>query len=172
MKTKTIEGVTRSLWCKFMVAQLEPEELLCPSQVDVGRRVLGSWNPGDLLVLDIDTREGAWFNPKGSARSDLSRHQIWVSPLFSSFLTWLYQAWTEDLNTLPDLVDLSTFEGAGGGRPEGPLGELLKICLRSHDKEVKALARTVWTGLHGDTMPAGTPPTLADFKRWTEGNPR
>ena len=44
--------------------------------------------------------------------------------------------------------------------------ELLRLCLRSTDKEKKALARTVWSGTFEDTMPPEAKPTLAEFQKW------
>jgi len=51
------------------------------------------------------------------------------------------------------------------------LTELLKMCLRSESTEMKNLARVVWQGTFGDdTFPVGTPPTLADLRKWV-GDP-
>jgi hypothetical protein len=165
MHTKIVEVVSGMCWCKFLVARFEPEELAHPSQVDMGRTVMGPHHDArSLLVLDIGTGEGAVFTPGGSPSADLYKHAIWVSPLFGGFLKWLYALPKVVLADLPDLVELG--ESFGGERGS-PLDELLKRCLRSDDKEMRAMARSVWQGEHGDTsLPPGTPPTLADVRRW------
>jgi len=171
MQAKIVEALSGMCWCKFLVARLGPEELKHPSAVDEGRPVLVRRHPAELLVLDIETAEGALFCPGGSAPSDLRKHQIWVSALFAPFLDWLYEQHEAgvDLMDLPDLVELT---GGEQVRPEGPLDELLKLCLRSDDKEMKALARVVWQGTHEEgQIPLGTPPILADVKRWVGANP-
>ncbi len=68
------------------------------------------WNPSDIIVFDLQTREGAAFKPGGCARADLDKHKIWVCPLFEPFLEWLYQQDLSDLNKLPKHVDLPDAE--------------------------------------------------------------
>ncbi len=169
MDSRIIEATSGMCWCKFLVARYGPDELNHLSQVDTGRPVLPARCSTDLLVLDLATKEGAVFTPGRCAKADLRKHDIWVSPLFSPFLDWLYKQDITDLANLPDLVELA---GEGGVRPEGPLDTLLKMNLRSEDPEIRALARTVWLGTHNtESMPAGTPPTLADLRRWVGNNP-
>src|SRR6266568_9619596 len=65
------------------------------------------WTSDHLLVLDLQTGEGAIFRPGGSARADLNeKHQVWVCPLFEPFMEWLYKQDTPDLTALPDQVEL------------------------------------------------------------------
>lgn len=61
----------------------------------------------DIVVLDLQTCEGAIFSPGGYAKNDLNgKHQIWVCPMYEPFLTWLYTQDLSDLDALPSLVDL------------------------------------------------------------------
>ena len=65
------------------------------------------WSPEHVLVLDLQTGEGAIFKPGGIARCDLSeKHEIWVCPMYEPFLTWLYQQDLSDLDKLPEFVYL------------------------------------------------------------------
>jgi len=164
MEAKIIEATGNGCWSKFMVIRFGPEEWAHRSAIEGGGRILARHNPTDLLVVDLGTNEGAVFSPHGSVPCDLRKHAIWTSPLFQPFLVWLYeQPRPLDFSTLPDLIEV---EGQGqAGRQDGPLDTLLKKCLKSGDKESKALARAVWQGIHGEEMPLGTPPTLAEFQR-------
>jgi hypothetical protein len=107
MQTKIIEAVEKRQfnWGKFMLCRfdkewgyqsaLNQETVLCPR-----------WDRRSLLVMDLETGEGAIFMPGGLARADLNKHSIWVCPLFESFLAWLYAQDLSDLNALPALVSL------------------------------------------------------------------
>jgi hypothetical protein len=125
VKTQFIEATNgrQGNWGKFMLAQFEPEEWARPSSVSehfisVLRNV--GHNSDDILVLDLQTCEGAIFTPRGYARADLNKHQIWVCPLYEAFLTWVYQQDLSDLSQLPELVDLDApFDMTGYRRP-GP----------------------------------------------------
>ncbi len=124
MHTKFIEatnGVRN--YGKFMVAKFEPEEWSRRSTVSEGStsllRNLGQ-RPEGVLVLDLQTREGAIFYPPGLASADLTKHKIWVCPLYEPFLTWLYQQDLSDLSHLPDLVDLDAPFAMSGYRRPGP----------------------------------------------------
>ena len=79
------------------------------------------WTPKHLLVIDLQTGEGAIFRPGGLADADLNRHKIWCCPLFPHFLAWLYKQDLTDLARLPDHVDLPDapfhLTGTRGGRP-------------------------------------------------------
>jgi hypothetical protein len=167
MEGKIIEALGGGCWSKFLVARFGPDEWTHRSAIKgFESLILGAHDPRCLLVLDLETNEGALFSPHGNVRSDLRKHQIWISVLFQPFLVWLYeQAKVPDFDpsTLPDIIEV---EGPGAaGRQDGPLNALLKKCLKSDDKETRAMARTVWTGIHGEEMPLGTPPTLAEFQR-------
>ena len=122
MKTKFIEASNGGNWGKFALLRFD-EEWSVPSQISEGSfsllRNLG-WTSEHLWVLDLQTGEGAFFKPGGLAGADLRKHQIWVCPLYESFLTWLYRQDLADLDRLPDLVTLDApFDMAGYRRP-GP----------------------------------------------------
>jgi hypothetical protein len=115
---------------KFMVGQFDPEEWERACQVDVlaglpSRSLLGRrWNPLSLLVVDLQTGEGAIFLPGGLASADLHQHQIWVCPLFEPFLAWLYEQDLRDLEALPSVIELPDAPGAlYGHRRSGPSTE-------------------------------------------------
>lgn len=97
-------------WGKFMVARFTESEWAYRSRMDTILpgpllRKCG-WGPECLLVMDIQTGEGALFLPGGSALGDLARHRIWVCVLFEAFLSWLYGQDLSSLAALPDIVEL------------------------------------------------------------------
>jgi hypothetical protein len=132
MRTKIIEGVqdlkVPANWGKFLVG-VPDREWLRESRIDPGGDwpLLGriGWTINHVWVLDLQTGEGAYFRPGGSAHADLEKHRIWVCPLFESFLEWLYERYREagelDLDGLPEVVELpgAPFAFAGYRRP-GP----------------------------------------------------
>lgn len=108
MKTKFIEATNGPRnHGKFLLARFDADEWARRSEVD-GRSLVGGrgWTPEHLLVLDLQTGEGAMFRPGGLASYDLSERRVWVCPLFEPMLEWLYKQDTTDLAKLPDLVDL------------------------------------------------------------------
>lgn len=97
---------------KFMLARFDTAEWLYKSVIDPGYNLIAGrgWSPEHLLVLDLQTGEGAIFLPGGMAEADLNqKHQIWVCPLFEPFLNWLYKqdVTLENFNKLPAMVTLS-----------------------------------------------------------------
>lgn len=79
------------------------------------------WSKDNLLVLDLQTGEGAVFKPKGYAKGDLDKHALWVCPLFEPFLGWLYEQNLTDIEKLPALVKIKNPESAlYGYRRPGP----------------------------------------------------
>lgn len=106
MQTKMIECTNGFNWGKFLVGRFTPEEWAVRSSVDGVLSLIGGrgWTLEHLLVLDIQTGEGAIFRPGGSAKADLDKHQIWVCPLFEPFLTWLYTQPLGDLDQLGTVV--------------------------------------------------------------------
>jgi hypothetical protein len=127
METKIIEATNGPWnWGKFMVTRLDPGEAEWDkrSQVSGDRWLRAAWAPNTLLVVDLETGEGVMVNPGGSVHADLEKHQVWVCPLFEPFLGWLYKQDIQDLQALPDLVDLpdAEFQMAGYRRP-GPAAE-------------------------------------------------
>ena len=125
MKTKLVE-VTNGIanWGKFCVGMFD-DEWEYKSVIDGNRLLAGrGWTRDHLLVLDLQTGEGAIFRPGGLASADLEKHRVWVCPMFEPFLTWLYARSREDVAffaNLPAHVDLpdAPFAMAGYRRP-GP----------------------------------------------------
>lgn len=130
METKFIEATdaTNSNWGKFMVGRFTQDEWKRRSAVDRwgnGRTVKHSevkpllsrigWGPDHLLVLDLQTCEGAVFCPHGYAKADLDKHKIWVCPMFEPFLTWLYERDLTSLEKLPSMVNLGDVPVAMAG---------------------------------------------------------
>lgn len=123
-------------WGKFMLGRFTQEEWERESNLpDADERAVFThgkwsllrqrgWTPDHLLVMDLETAEGAIFLPGGSASADLNKHRIWVCPMFEPFLEWLYaqRDWLK-LDDLPNHVDLpdASFAMAGYRRP-GPSG--------------------------------------------------
>lgn len=95
-------------WGKFLVGAFAPEDWERKSRIDPERSLLRSIGHGhdEILVLDLQTNEGAMFRHGGLARADLAKHKVWVCPLFEPFLAWLYQQDVRDITTLPAHVDL------------------------------------------------------------------
>lgn len=124
MKTKIVEVTNGPLnWGKMLVGRLD-WEWSRESAVAHGQRLLAAigWNPDQVLVLDLQTREGAVFRPGGCAAADLEKHRVWVCPMFQPFLEWLYTQDLSDLDRLPDHVDLkdAPFAWSGHRRPGPP----------------------------------------------------
>jgi hypothetical protein len=128
MRTYVFEGVQDVgfplNWGKFLVGVPDVEWSL-RSDIDPEnpRPLLAQigWEPGEIWVCDLQTREGAFFWPGGNARADLERHRIWVCPLFEMFLTWLYQQNIEALHLLPRIVALPDAQfSINGYRRLGP----------------------------------------------------
>src|SRR3954466_14511961 len=107
MKVKFIEAVenTKFNWGKFMLCRFEQEEWAQRSALDGSGFLRGrGWSPQHLLIIDMQTGEGAIFKHGGYAPSDLNdKHQIWVCPMFEPFLKWLYKQDVSDLDALPAL---------------------------------------------------------------------
>jgi hypothetical protein len=116
-------------WGKFMVGILDVE-WTWSSAVDGERpllRALGWWGPENIWVFDLQTGEGCFVRPGGSAHADLEKHAIWVCPLFEPWLAWLYERIGETgiggIADLPHVVDLPDAEFAlSGYRRPGPAG--------------------------------------------------
>lgn len=125
MITRLIEA-TRNLakgWNhgKFMVARFDLAEWAhrCALDAEVGleRSLLSrcGWSPRHVVVLDLQTGEGAIFLPGGLASADLERHRVHVCPMFEPFLAWLYKQDLGDLSRLPEVVELPDAEGSAYG---------------------------------------------------------
>lgn len=127
METKIIEAMNGPRnWGKFMVCRPD-SEWGHRSEISEYQPLLAvtGWTDEHLWVLDLQTGEGACFQPDGYAKADLDKHKIWVCPLFEPFLTWLYQQdLTNGLQALPSVVSFSTEEapfGYAGYRRGGPI---------------------------------------------------
>lgn len=109
-------------WGKFALGRFTPEEWTYRSAVDERSLLAGrGWSPDHLLILDLQTGEGAIFRPGGLASYDLDKHRVWVCPMFEPFLTWLWKQDTRDLDALPAHVDLPDAPFAlAGYRRAGP----------------------------------------------------
>lgn len=77
------------------------------------------WSGQHLLVVDLETGEGAIFrvDPHASPPADLNKHRVWVCPMFEPFLTRLYALYDGDVDHLPALMEFAAeeapFEMAG-----------------------------------------------------------
>lgn len=126
MKTHFIEATNVDAggmnWGKFAVAQFEPEEWQRRSGVDASPLLRDrGWRDFHIMVVDLQTGEGAIFRPGGSAKHDLDKHKVWVCPMFEPFLRWLYQQDLTDLSKLPSLVKIDDPRSAlAGYRRPGP----------------------------------------------------
>lgn len=126
MQRYWFETVNALNWGKFMVCQFEGADFTEPAMVDdlmhQGLLRGRGWSPQHLLVVDLQTGEGAVFLPGGLARADLRKHRIWVCPMFEAFLEWLYVQDLSDLRALPRVIELpeAPMSHAGYRRP-GPL---------------------------------------------------
>ena len=126
MQTKFIEATNVDAggmnWGKFMVARFTESEWQRRSEVG-GQSMLAErgWAKDDLLVVDLQTGEGAVFKPGGYAKGDLDKHAVWVCPLFEPFLGWLYAQDSADIEKLPALVKIkSPVSALYGYRRPGP----------------------------------------------------
>lgn len=118
-------------WGKFMVGLLD-DECSWRSRVDHGRPLLqacGWWGAasGNIWVFDLQTGEGCFVRPGGSAHADLEKHAVWVCPLFEPWLEWLYAQlrghddYARRLTGLPLVVELPDAEfSLAGYRRSGP----------------------------------------------------
>jgi hypothetical protein len=114
MITKILEATNGPAnWGKFLIGRFDTE-WAHTSVVSPGEKLLRGrgWSPTNVLVLDLQTGEGAIFAPHGVAQIDLNdKHQLWVCPLFEPVLTWLYaftrgrENWFDDLPAHIDLPD-------------------------------------------------------------------
>jgi hypothetical protein len=129
MRTKFIEASQGKNWGKFAVCRFDEEERArrsaIPGQPSLPLlQACGWWSNEYVWVLDLQTGEGAYFRPGGSARADLEKHAIWVCPMFEPFLEWLYRQDLEELDMLPAYVEIPDAPFAlSGRRRQGPRDE-------------------------------------------------
>lgn len=130
--TKFVEVSDQMNWCKAMVRRFGEADRAVRSRVregvplleavDANRRLKTGEVGRKLLVVDLQTEEGAIFvpSPEGDPKADLERHAIWVCPLFLAFLRWLYAH--PDFEAIPALIELPNGDGVHfqGWRRPGP----------------------------------------------------
>jgi len=125
MKTKIIEATNVEAggfnYGKFMLGRMDGEWGHKSAIDDKGYGLLGriGWTRQHLWVMDLQTGEGACFLPGGHAANDLDKHKVWVCPMFEPFLQWLYTQQLDDLDALPDLVQLEAASDMRGYRRQG-----------------------------------------------------
>jgi hypothetical protein len=125
MLVKMIEATNQEAggmnWGKFMVCRFT-DEWAYRSALVPEKSLLNQvgWSKDVLLVIDLQTGEGAIFRPKGVASADLHKHKVWVCPMFEPFLNWLYQQDLRDLERLPAMVQLDATSALYGYRRKGP----------------------------------------------------
>ncbi len=134
MDTVFIEaGQTKSgpNWGKFMIGRFTEEEWARKSEtlVDFGSlgvrnhvllRACGWREDGKLVVVDLQSGDGEIVGPNGSGKADLSKHQVWVCPMFEPMLEWLYTQDLSNLSKLPKRILLPDAEfQMSGYRREG-----------------------------------------------------
>jgi hypothetical protein len=111
MKLRIIEAHGNGLnWGKFAVGQMTDEEWDTRSAIEPdGRQLMASigyWSRDWLWVLDLQTGEGIFVQPRGRAQYALDKHKVWVCPLYEPFLDWLIENYTDDVDALPREVEL------------------------------------------------------------------
>lgn len=108
METKIIEVTNGPQnWGKFLLGRFD-NEWQYNSVIGTGKLLRSrGHHEREILVVDLETCEGAIFSPGGMAKADLDKHRIWVCPMFEPFLVWLYkQDLMRPLTQLPSHVDL------------------------------------------------------------------
>ena len=138
--TQSIEGGQFCNHGKFLVGMFDEEwgafSHVPPLVNPIFLLSLTGWSRDHVLVLDLETGEGAIFRPTGFHAYDLDKkHRIWVCPIFAPFLEWLYQQFPFKLEDLPAVVELpeAEFEYSGHRRE----GELIpRPCPFCHQRPV------------------------------------
>jgi hypothetical protein len=104
-------------WGKFLVMRPVEEwayrSAVCGYPGPLLREI--GWGSDLVIVFDLQTMEGATFEPGGVAAADLKKHGIHVCVLFEPFLEWLYDRDLTDLSVLPSHVDLPGWKAAFAG---------------------------------------------------------
>lgn len=122
MQTKFIEVTNKEQnWGKFLIVRFDEEWEY--KSAFTGRSLLAEvgWGRDNIIVFDLQTREGAGFRPGGLASADLDKHRVWVCPMYEPFLTWLYCQDLSDLSKLPASLDLKDAQfSMWGYRRKGP----------------------------------------------------
>ena len=135
MRHKFIEATNVSgggfNWGKFLLLQFDKDEWQYKSQLkldDPESQAIQDrfpllhhigFSPSTVFVLDLQTREGAGFVPRGIAEIDLANKRIWCCPMYQPFLQWLYTQNCKDITQLPAVVQLDAEGALWGYRREG-----------------------------------------------------
>lgn len=124
MKTKFVEVTdeTSFNWGKMLVGRFDQDEWHRRSEMMFATdgsetSLLGTrgWSREHIIVLDLETGEGCIFRPGGLASADLTKHRVWVCPMFEPFLGWLYKQDLSDLEKIPSKVNLGKVPTAMAG---------------------------------------------------------
>lgn len=112
MNCKIIEATNGFNWGKFALLRFD-REWTTRSEIDGSNLLHGrGWTGSHVFVMDLQTGEGGMFGPWGYSTADLTKHCIWVCPMFEPFLEWLYKQHPFELENLPPLVNLDPDETA------------------------------------------------------------
>lgn len=119
-------------WGKFAVLKFDDDEWKELSAVDQRPLLAGrGWGRDHVMVVDLQTGEGAFFFPGGIHWSDMDKHQIWVCPMYEHALRTICDGEHDPMKT-PPLLDFpdAPFEYAGYRRG-GPRQHALEMAARS-----------------------------------------
>jgi hypothetical protein len=142
--TKIIEVTQGSEfnWGKFMLGQFDVEWLrhskLPGNDLAMPLLAQRGWSPRHMVVLDLETGEGAFFTMSHPRWQLDNKHQVWVCPMMGPFLDWLGEQSFETVEDLPDYVTLDTDESAMAGYRRGRLDPAMADVWRGIDKIVEA----------------------------------
>lgn len=115
MDLKFVEAGNGFNWGKFAVGRFTDDEwfepALYPGREEPSLITGRGWTREHVQVFDLQTGEGAMFRLGAYPTDQLTRHRIWVCPLFEPFLQWLYdhvdtrpQTWWDDLPRTLELL--------------------------------------------------------------------
>lgn len=110
MITKFVEVTNdEQNWGKFLVMKFDTEWEYRSCMTPESKRPLldaCGWSRDHIWVLDLQTGEGVFVRLGGFAAADLNKHKVWVCPMFEPFLEWLYKQNMNELEKLPDRLNL------------------------------------------------------------------
>lgn len=126
MDTRFLEAGNGFNWGKFLLCRYNAAEWhersadpSMPSEFNTPLVHTGGRSHDYVWILDLATREGAYFAFGTLAQADLREHRIHVCVLFEPMLVWLYQfrrehgqTWWKDL---PRVIDLPNAPAAMRG---------------------------------------------------------
>lgn len=101
MKTKFFEGTDQFNYGKFMLGAMSLDELNTPCLETTGGVNQFIHNTeSKFWILDLQTKEGAFFDLKFDIIPQLEKHQIWVCPMYPLFLERCANLYKVDSNFL------------------------------------------------------------------------